>query len=257
MIEIQFEGWFQCRLATDPDPADETRGISGMMRVYPGEPDLDRIIRFQPPFLHRSLCPVIGVTVKNVLKNGTIIQGHKLIGAKVNLTNDPIFKGDNGIVAEDGDEPIVPFILTLSKDNLSLTATHPDDPNYNQFPYKALQAKQIGNDVAGIRAATGIADPPAHFAHRAQQLASTLATPIDEYEKAVIRRRIHFLTSGNADAFFDYFMRYEVPLQKPTIDDPDRLLEVSTHAQWSTEIRFCAWDPDALSGYVIGSIEMN
>ena len=33
-------GWFQCRLATDPDPYDEPRGVSGYVHAYLGEPTL-------------------------------------------------------------------------------------------------------------------------------------------------------------------------------------------------------------------------
>ncbi len=51
MLSITFAGWAQCRLPTDPDPYDEPRGVSGYMYAYAGEPDLDRLIRFQdPPF---------------------------------------------------------------------------------------------------------------------------------------------------------------------------------------------------------------
>ena len=44
MIEVRYSGWFQCRLATDPDPYDEPRGVSGYLHAYVGEPDLDRRI---------------------------------------------------------------------------------------------------------------------------------------------------------------------------------------------------------------------
>ena len=43
MLVIEFNGWFQCRLATDPDPYDEPRGVSGYVHAYAGEPDLDRL----------------------------------------------------------------------------------------------------------------------------------------------------------------------------------------------------------------------
>ena len=46
MLDIQFEGYFQCRFATDPDPSDERRGVSGPTFAAPGEPDLERTIRF-------------------------------------------------------------------------------------------------------------------------------------------------------------------------------------------------------------------
>lgn len=36
-IEISFEGYWQCRLATDPDPSDEQRGVSGFTYSVVGE----------------------------------------------------------------------------------------------------------------------------------------------------------------------------------------------------------------------------
>ncbi|MCT4622796.1 MAG: hypothetical protein N4A46_04170 [Schleiferiaceae bacterium] len=36
-IELQFEGFWQCRLATDPDPSDEQRGVSGFTYAIAGE----------------------------------------------------------------------------------------------------------------------------------------------------------------------------------------------------------------------------
>ena len=45
MLKLFFQGCFQCRLATDPDPTDEKRGISGPTFAAPGEADLDRVIR--------------------------------------------------------------------------------------------------------------------------------------------------------------------------------------------------------------------
>lgn len=69
MIMMKFSGWFQCRLATDPDPSDEPRGVSGYMKALPGEPDLDRIIRFQPPIFQRSHTQGVGVIVRDVYQD--------------------------------------------------------------------------------------------------------------------------------------------------------------------------------------------
>src|SRR5690606_16465196 len=49
VLRIDFEGWFQVRLATDPDPSDEPRGVSGTTFALAGEPDFDRIVRFWEP----------------------------------------------------------------------------------------------------------------------------------------------------------------------------------------------------------------
>ena len=70
MLSITFAGWAQCRLATDPDPYDEPRGVSGYMWAYSGEVDLDRIIRFQAPPFQRTHTPEIGVSVTSVKVHG-------------------------------------------------------------------------------------------------------------------------------------------------------------------------------------------
>jgi hypothetical protein len=48
VIEICFEGYFLCRLATDPDPSLEERGISGFTYAVAGETLLDPSILCQP-----------------------------------------------------------------------------------------------------------------------------------------------------------------------------------------------------------------
>ena len=53
-IEIHFDGIFQNRLATDPDPFDNPRGDLGWTRSHTGEPNFDRIIRFNNPISPRN-----------------------------------------------------------------------------------------------------------------------------------------------------------------------------------------------------------
>jgi hypothetical protein len=36
-LVLKFGGWFQCPLATDPDPADEPRGVDGYKHAVAGE----------------------------------------------------------------------------------------------------------------------------------------------------------------------------------------------------------------------------
>ena len=47
-LTLNFEGWFQMRMATDPDPTDEKRGVSGYTFALAGEPDLDAKVHMQP-----------------------------------------------------------------------------------------------------------------------------------------------------------------------------------------------------------------
>src|SRR5438067_16813 len=105
-FDLGFSGWFQVRLATDPDPCDEPRGVSGYSWALPGEPDLDRIIRFQPnaPFLRAGCAPEVrpGVVVQHVSMSERELADHPLAHARVDLVDGPKFEGRNGIVAEDG-----------------------------------------------------------------------------------------------------------------------------------------------------------
>jgi hypothetical protein len=92
MIAIRFAGRFQSRLATDPDPTDERRGVSGYIWAVAGEPDLDRIIRFQQPTVERTYSPKVGVLVTEVVVDGTACADHVLLGASVNLLGGPKFE---------------------------------------------------------------------------------------------------------------------------------------------------------------------
>ncbi len=47
-LTLNFEGWYQMRMATDPDPTDEKRGVSGYTFALAGEPDFDAKIHLQP-----------------------------------------------------------------------------------------------------------------------------------------------------------------------------------------------------------------
>jgi hypothetical protein len=46
-LTINFEGYWQCRQATDPDPSEDPRGVSGYTYAIGDESDLDLIIRLQ------------------------------------------------------------------------------------------------------------------------------------------------------------------------------------------------------------------
>lgn len=56
-LDIGFEGFFMCRLTTDPDPTDEQRGVSGYTLALAVEDDLDNWIQLNPslPYLQRNL----------------------------------------------------------------------------------------------------------------------------------------------------------------------------------------------------------
>ena len=47
-LDLGFEGYFMCRLTTDPDPTDEKRGVSGYTLALATEDDLDNWIQLNP-----------------------------------------------------------------------------------------------------------------------------------------------------------------------------------------------------------------
>jgi len=126
-LELQFEGFFQCRLATDPDPPSETRGVSGYTFALANESDLDQVIHLQkdeiaacdfrepfPPYL-KCESPQFGVFVRQVLRNGVPDPGNVFTGASVRLLRDAKFEIRNQIVA-DGSNQLIPVIAPFEID---------------------------------------------------------------------------------------------------------------------------------------------
>jgi hypothetical protein len=253
IVTLKFSGWFQCRLATNPDPSDEARGVSGFTFALPGEKDLDRIIRFQPlNAMSRLHCPPIGVNVKEVYKNGSKINSHPLAGANVDLLHDPKFVGENGIIAEYS-EPIVPFHLCISKGALRLSRAH---AGQESFPFQRdLFGKEPTYCPGEIGEATGIWSLEAQWTARINKLQQRLAQSHDNTEKAALQTRIGAMSEGMGrltEAFFGK-VPYFIPLAgKAEIEDQNGELGINASADWSADFWMGGWDSDALSGFVCG-----
>lgn len=108
-IEIHFEGIFQDRLATDPDSFDNPRGDLGWTKSHTGEPDFDRVIRFNNPIFPRRYVNEVGVSITKVTINGQNIVD-SLIGKMINLGSDTHFVGTPNI---GGKEVLVNFEVTI------------------------------------------------------------------------------------------------------------------------------------------------
>jgi hypothetical protein len=131
-LSINFEGWCQIRLPTNPDPPDEPRGVSGYTFALAGEPDLDRVIRFHEPVAPRTHAEVPDVRVRSVrLGDKEWERSRLLVDCPVNLLNEdglppikptdpkgPKFEERNYILTLPGDQPIDPFYIQVkSKDD--------------------------------------------------------------------------------------------------------------------------------------------
>lgn len=126
-VSLHFEGYFACRIATDPDPTDEKRGMSGYTMALSTEDNLDQVIRLNvsEEYLDKNLRqpgPLInmdanlkrGVVVTEVMYDGQSLESD-YVGASLNLRGEnkpfkgPIFESRNNIT---GSDDTMAFVIT-------------------------------------------------------------------------------------------------------------------------------------------------
>ena len=270
---LKFSGWFQCRLATDPDPTDEPRGISGYARALPNEPDFDRIIRLQPAnVVHRRHCPAIGVYVNKIWENGKLIENHPIIGSAVDFIDNPKFEGRNTILAAVGEEPIFPLNLQIKNDrcliqrsfNDGMTFPPVSEDDYNLF--SQLKASGIHMHPGTIAESTGIFSLEETWQERIKKLKDDLEMTESELDRSVISSRIKFLSNTGYTQIFSARMLYSVTLSGNAIfDDPENIFSrkpaindrTRQPIDWPLEFWCGAWDAEALSGYLEGYVTIS
>ena len=267
-ILIKFSGWFQCRLATAPDPTDEARGVSGYAHALPNEPDFDRIIRLQPKdTIQRPHCQSIGVKVTNIWINGNREDNHPLLGASFDFLDHPKFEGRNDILTKEGEEAIVPLNIQIKKDCFLIQRKFDDNMN---FPPSSVDDIEIFNQLKAsgvhlhpgtIKERTGIFDLWLVWQDRKSKLEADLQTATNEIEKTTLKARIEMLSNSDLARRFFARMLYSVSLTgNITFHDPNGYLpgkpaiNTDNHKpkNWSLEFWCGGWDADALSGYIEG-----
>ena len=150
---LGFEGWIVLRLATDPDPSDEPRGVSGYTFAFAGEPDLDRVLYLQPPayWTPRSGSPALGVTVHSAVRTDGSACHPALVGAAVDLLDGPVLENRQWTIALPGYEPIVPFHLQVSCPALTIRRDIPLDPNHPDLPVWEVAPEVIAVQASRAR----------------------------------------------------------------------------------------------------------
>lgn len=273
MLQIRFSGWFQCRLATDPDPSDEPRGISGFSCAVADEPDLDRVVRLQPDGTSpRSFCPSIGVMVRDVLLDDKPLSAERsLIGQPVNLLpvdgiGKPVFEGRNGLAYEDEGEPIYPFHLQVGAGSVALRAQHRDAETGD---WGLTSPHRIQRDAPSLRQAAGVGTPAEYLEKRMAALTEARKqlppfTPYGSTSPAAVGldMRIKHLTwlgkTGLIGMFLSYAMHYQIVLDRPEwTKDVETTLGITPSAHpWICTFWVGVWDHDALSGFMKGTLEI-
>jgi len=204
LLEIDFEGYFACRIATDPDPSNEGRGMSGYTMALPRETKLDQIIRLQVDDAYlarnarlplRDMGIQMGVRVTGARFDGTpyapavdALAGGTvdLLGKDPPFADGPVFESRNNIVGNDDAMAfvIVPFQLAITGPGAALAATDyldPADPSKQtwQFTDPAAYARristcQIENDTE-VAEAVNVFDSYGYFRDRRRYLEREIA----------------------------------------------------------------------------------
>jgi hypothetical protein len=266
VLDLYFDGWFQCRLATDPDPADEPRGVSGWTFAVGEEPDLDRVIRFQNPAVRRSHGPTVGVQVRRVEVDGTPVgghPGHPMVGATVELGGQPKFEGRNGLVAEDGQELIDPFELRVVGGDVVVERTDQLDPLGRRIPEVSLgflrrrMANGVENNqaaIAQVLAAIRIPDPRAHAQARVASLRADLAATTDPDARAALGKRLRSVRPVMPIRVSYAFDLGEFGGVGTIRDDGGDLGRLDPVAPWPLALWLGGWHADALCGFASGQL---
>jgi hypothetical protein len=202
LLEINFQGYFLCRIATDPDPTNEERGVSGYTMALVHEAPLDQVIRTQitPKFAADNLREPaarmgirIGVDVTNVLFDGKpdpkrtkVLKGANVfLEGKDDPFPGPIFDSRNNIVGSDDNMAFVvnPFEIAIRNEKVSIRAVdylNPADPMQKiwQIEDPATYARRLPTFTPGSMAAQEairVFDWYQYFLDRRRYLAGRIA----------------------------------------------------------------------------------
>lgn len=276
MLTLAFQGWWQCRFATDPDPTDDPRGVSGPTFTVAGEPDFDRVIRLQDPVAPRYPHETdIGVTVTGATIDGQPLGDHPLLGARVDLLGGPEFMQRNLIYV---DAPFVvlidPFQLELSGGGVTLRRaalwdiTRPKLRFDDVFEDPALvtprtNAIEIQSPI--VAEATGVMDYAATRARRLADLRAQLRDAPEGAPRAALRKRVAAIEADQhlegarlaAEQFMGMRASYAFALDgEPHVLDRDHRLggRVGRSQVWQVAFWLGGYDVDALCGYMSGSL---
>jgi hypothetical protein len=272
-LVISFAGWGLLRLPTDPDPTDEPRGVSGYTFAFAGEPDLDRILRLQPPtdFTPRSHTPPLGVTVTSAVRTDGV-QVPALSGAAVELLGDPMLENRNWTLTLPGFEPIVPFDLRIAgaatlRRTAPLNPADPDQPVWQvpQAQLTAQGARGMEYEPATVGEATGIWDSLRVVQERLAALEEERRHTTDSTAAVALDGRIaelRFAVANPTDrrVLARYFVeRFGFAMTgSASVDDRGGVLggTIDTVDPWRVNFWLGAWDPDLLCLYMSGTLQV-
>jgi hypothetical protein len=287
-LSINFEGWCQIRLPTNPDPPDEPRGVSGYTFALAGEPDLDRVIRFHDPVAQRTHAEVPNVRVRSVTIGGKE-RYSPLVGGPVNLLNEkgeppnhdtdptgPKFEERNYILTLPGDQPIDPFYIQVKSEDKTIELARKqvlerDMPEKPIWKIDRDKLRKFGSisfimDSGDVAEATGIIGEEGRVAFRRKRrtlIETDCKNAKDPNVVAALEKRLREFDVDKDDpkdrraVALGACETRNFPLsgKDPRVMGEDRLGgTVDREQDWLTEFWFGGWDCDGLVCYVKGTL---
>ncbi|AXC14812.1 hypothetical protein ACPOL_5564 [Acidisarcina polymorpha] len=280
MMILGYEGWFQCRFATDPDPTDDPRGVSGPTFSVPGEPPLDQIIRLGdyvfPRFPRRQSD---GVTVRSVTIGQTPQASHPLLNASVRLLDDPRFQQRNMIIAPLNppfQTPIDPFRIQISGGGITITRQDCIDLVHPELTYKDVflntqliqrRQNQVAIQSVAVAEKTGFMNYWEVRAQRKADLERMLKSEKDPIAIAALKKRIMAIENDRfligeklaATQFMGMQCSYGFSINGGSqIVDPDNSLQgtIGRSQAWPVTFWMGGFDVDTMFGYFSGSLTL-
>jgi hypothetical protein len=296
LLEIDFGGYFLCRIATDPDPTNEQRGVSGYTMALVTEDPLDQVIRTQvtPDFAARNLREPaqrmgirIGVDVTDVRFDGEPYpRGQEaLLGGRLYLEGEnppfpgPIFDSRNNIVGSDDNMSFVvnPFELRIQSDAVEIRAKdflNPAQPDQKIWQIedpetyiRRLPAPLISQSMAAMEAVR-VFDPFSYFASRRRYLTERIREletqkplgPEDEARLEGLKSRMFQLDFWGDRVInkLAFQLPYAFNVNGPqSVKGQERLGgTVDCTQPWPVSFWFGSWDGDLLVGVMQGTLSM-
>ncbi len=280
---LAFNGWAQCRMATDPDPSNDPRGVSGYSFAVAGEPDLDQIIYFQNKsgVIQRSFCPEVGIKVRSgfeyhtqgeggeeqFVRKDAVVKGHPLYQAKVDLLENPIFDSRNGTVIFNGFGIINPFIFSIEgKDGVTIKRRFYADPDNEQddmqkYPIDVLTPYTMNTVVPNspnFIQLSSVLQRSAFRNERLENLTKELASCKDPVQIAALNKRITELKINDPTNRRTNQIGTKVLLSYPlnAKSASYKGKKVKPSQNWNLEMWMGGWDADSLCFWIEGNIQI-
>jgi hypothetical protein len=295
-LYLAFEGYFQMRMATDPDPPDEPRGLSGYTFALAGEPDLDGLLHLQPD--EEGVCerrfgvtsqpsdPRVGVTVRQAQwfdeKKLVYKDAPEYLGARISFVNARLVER-NGVVIRNDLFAIDPLRVQVRKKRGSLVLDRedlldPDNPGLpivqaNSAMLDRRQPQGFTSNSVEVAKATGLPDASnatciANRRVRQRNLEALLKRTRSPVERAALETRISQLNilrqwwnlseKGKPIDRRAHQLTLQAYGWDIDINGPVRANKIGAdeNATWLLSFWLGGWDGDALTAYISGYLSV-